>query len=58
MIRTSKTTAVLVFIALSMLSCAALQGAEGAFDDIVRAIADQLHARPMHIPFFNHLAGS
>jgi len=35
-----------------MLSCAAAQGAERGFDEIVRAISDQLHTRPMHIPFF------
>jgi hypothetical protein len=35
-----------------MLSCAVVQGAERGFDDIVRAISDQLHTRPMHIPFF------
>jgi hypothetical protein len=34
-----------------MLSGAVVQGAEREFDDIVRAISDQLHARPMHIPF-------
>jgi hypothetical protein len=35
-----------------MLSCAVAQGAEQGFDEIVRAISDQLHTRPMHIPFF------
>jgi hypothetical protein len=35
-----------------MLSCAVVQGAERGFDEIVRAISDQLHTRPMHIPFF------
>ena len=35
-----------------MLSCAVVQGAEREFDDIVRAISDELHARPTHIPFF------
>jgi hypothetical protein len=35
-----------------MLSCAVVQGAERGFDDIVRAISDELHARPVHIPFF------
>jgi hypothetical protein len=35
-----------------MLSCAVVQGAEHGFDEIVRAISDQLHTRPMHIPFF------
>ncbi len=34
-----------------MLSCAVVQGAERGFDEIVRAISDQLHARPLHIPF-------
>jgi hypothetical protein len=38
-----------------MLSGAVLQGAEGEFNDIVRAISDQLHARPLHIPFFGLL---
>jgi hypothetical protein len=56
MTRTSKTTAALAIAALLVLSCAALQGAEGGFDDIVHAISDQLHARPTRIPFFNHLA--
>ena len=35
-----------------MLSCAALQGAQRGFDEIVRAISDQFHTRPLHIPFF------
>jgi hypothetical protein len=35
-----------------MLSCAVVQGAERGFDEIVRAISDQLHTRPLHIPFF------
>ena len=44
--------AALIVAAGWMLSCAVVQGAERGFDDIVRAISDQLHARPMHIPFF------
>jgi hypothetical protein len=48
--RTSR--AMLILIAVCMLSCAVLQGAERAFDDVVRAISDQVHARPEHIPFF------
>jgi len=44
--------AALVVAAGWMLSCAVVQGAERGFDDIVRAISDQLHTRPMHIPFF------
>jgi hypothetical protein len=39
-----------------MLSGAVLQGAEGEFNDIVRAISDELHARPLHIPFFGLLS--
>jgi hypothetical protein len=35
-----------------MLSCMVVQGADREFDDIVRAISDQLQARPLHIPFF------
>ncbi len=42
----------LIVAACWMLSCAVVQGAERGFDDIVRAISDQLHARPVHIPFF------
>jgi hypothetical protein len=38
-----------------MLSCAVLQGAEREFDDIVRAISDQFHTRPLHIPFLGLL---
>jgi hypothetical protein len=34
-----------------MLSCAVVQGAERGFDDVVRAISDQLHTRPLNIPF-------
>jgi len=45
-----KTT--LIVAAACMLSCAVVQGAERGFDDIVRAVSDQLHARPVHIPFF------
>ena len=44
--------AALIVAAGWMLSCAVVQGAERGFDDIVRAISDQLHMRPMHIPFF------
>lgn len=44
--------AALIVAAGWMLSCAVVQGAERGFDDIVRAISDQLHARPIHIPFF------
>ena len=44
-------TALLV-AACWMLSCAVVQGAEREFDDIVRAISDELHTRPVHIPFF------
>ncbi len=44
--------AALIVVAGCMLSCAAVQGAERGFDDIVRAISDRLHARPLHIPFF------
>jgi hypothetical protein len=43
---------VLAVAASLMLSCALVQGAERGFNDIVRAISDQLHTRPMHIPFF------
>jgi hypothetical protein len=35
-----------------MLSCAIVQGAEREFNDIVRAVSDELHARPLSIPFF------
>jgi len=42
----------LVVAAAWMLSCAVVQGAEREFDDIVRAISDELHTRPVHIPFF------
>ncbi len=28
-----------------------MQGAERGFDEIVRAISDQFHTRPVHIPF-------
>jgi hypothetical protein len=48
--RTSKTA--LCMIAACMLSCAALQGAERGFDEIVRVISDQFHTGPLHIPFF------
>jgi hypothetical protein len=35
-----------------LLSCAILQAADRGFDDIVRAVSDEFHARPVHIPFF------
>jgi len=35
-----------------MLSSALLQGAEREFNDIVHAVSDELHARPLSIPFF------
>ena len=38
-----------------LLACGLLQGAHRDFpdfDDIVRAVSDQLHARPVSIPFF------
>jgi hypothetical protein len=44
-------TALCAIICL-MLSTAAIDGAESGFDDIVRTISDELHARPMHVPFF------
>jgi hypothetical protein len=44
--------AALIVAAGLMLSCIAVQGAERGFDEIVRAISDQLHTRPVHIPFF------
>jgi len=44
--------AALVIAASFMFSCAVLDGAERGFDDIVQAISEQLHARPLHIPFF------
>jgi hypothetical protein len=49
MARTSK--AALMMAATCMFSCAALQGAQREFDDIVRAVADELGARPVRIPF-------
>jgi hypothetical protein len=42
----------LIVAASWMLSCALLQGAEREFSDIVRAVSDELHARPLSIPFF------
>jgi hypothetical protein len=42
----------LVVTAAWMLSCAVVQGAEHEFSDIVRAVSDELHARPLSIPFF------
>jgi hypothetical protein len=50
--RTSKMKTALIVTAAWMLSCAMMQGAERGFDDIVRAISDQFHTRPLHIPFF------
>ena len=50
--KTSKMKAALILIAVWMLSCAVMQGAERGFDDIVRAISDRSHTRPLHIPFF------
>jgi hypothetical protein len=50
--KTSKMKAALILTAVWMLSCAVMQGAERGFDDIVRAISDQFHTRPLHIPFF------
>jgi hypothetical protein len=50
MARTSK--GVLVAIAALMFSSAVLQAADREFDDIVRAISDEFHTRPVHIPFF------
>jgi len=44
--------AALIIAAGLMLAGAALEGAERGFDDIVQAISDHLHARPVHIPFF------
>jgi hypothetical protein len=44
--------AALIVAAGWMLSSAALEAGERRFDDLVRVISDQLHARPMHIPFF------
>lgn len=50
--KTSKMKAALVLTAVWMLSCAVLQGAERGFDDIVRAVSDRFHTKPLHIPFF------
>jgi hypothetical protein len=44
--------AALIIAASLMFSCAAVEGAEREFDDIVQAVSDQLHARPLHIPLF------
>ena len=49
--RTALKTALAVAASWT-LSCVVLEGAEREFDDIVRAISDQLHVRPTHIPFF------
>jgi hypothetical protein len=50
--KTSKMKAVLIVTAVWMSSCAVLEGADRGFDDIVRAISNQFHTRPLHIPFF------
>ncbi|MGA2215332.1 MAG: hypothetical protein ABSH31_18810 [Bryobacteraceae bacterium] len=44
--------AALILAAGCMLFCAVLEGAEREFNDIVRAVSDELHARPLRIPFF------
>jgi hypothetical protein len=49
--KTSRLTSSLIVVAALMLSSAVLQGAEREFDEIVRAISDQFHTRPVHIPF-------
>jgi hypothetical protein len=49
--RTSKMRAALLVALILMLSCAVLQGAERGFDDIVRAISEEPHTRPLHVPF-------
>ncbi len=48
----NKMKTALIITTLGMLSCAAMQGAEREFSDVVHAISDQLHARPTRIPFF------
>jgi hypothetical protein len=50
--RTNRMKAVLMVAATWMLSCAVMQAAEREFTDVVRAISDQFHARPAHIPLF------
>ncbi len=50
--KTSKMKGALILTAVWMVSCAVMQGAERGFDDIVRAISDQFHARPLQVPFF------
>jgi hypothetical protein len=50
--KTSKMKAALILTAVWMFSCAVMQGAERGFDDIVRAISDHFHTRPLHVPFF------
>ena len=50
--KTSKMKAALIVTAVWMCSCAVLEGADRGFDDIVRAISNQFHTRPLHIPFF------
>lgn len=48
----------LAVIAACMFSCLVIQGAERGFDDVVRAVSDHLHTRPLRIPLFGliHLA--
>ena len=50
--KTSKSKTALIVTTVGMLFCAAMQGAERDFNVIVRAISDQIHARPTHIPLF------
>jgi hypothetical protein len=47
--------AALIVVAAGMFSCAVMQGAERTFDDIVQAISDEFHTRPLHIPFLGLL---
>jgi hypothetical protein len=44
--------AALIVTASWMLSCAVLQGADHGFDAIVRAVSNEFHTRPTHIPLF------
>ena len=39
-------------IAAACLFCAGAQAADREFSDVVRAVGDELHARPTRIPFF------
>ena len=50
--KTNKMKSVLIIAIVWMLSSAALEAAQPEFDDLVRAISDEFHTRPMHIPFF------